>query len=365
LPANIEIVAPLPQEIPVREDLWLDATPGGTLWLWNKGVVARWEGDAWQVVLSDPPGRVLGVDDQGHVWAISEGHDEISVWDGDAWITYGPDEGWTPVNDIWWAYVRGPVADAVGRLWFVTSQGVRMFHEGHWTVYSLQDLGLPDQPEDDLVLSLQVVVAPQSRTVWVGSCYWGGPGPFGGEGLRWLVDPEQGWQGTDSPVAGGCAQTIHIDDTEIVWAGVDGVLWRHDPQSQIWSRIDPPQEVPLGMARFGYVSDLLVTPEEDLWVLFGLCGGASCYDDLLYRYRDGTWEQLSETPVYSFLQHLVQGSDGTVWVMGREGIYAGEGMDPVAPLSVGAIAVDETLGRIWFVAGYQGQGALFRIESGK
>ena len=362
LPANIEVVATLPLEIPVREDVWLDATPGGVLWLWSKEIVARWESDAWQVVLSDPPGSVLGVDDQGHIWAIGEGRDAISVWDGHAWIVYGPDQGWAPVSDFWWAYVRGPVPDAAGRLWFVTSQDIRMFHTGQWTVYDLlQDLGYPDQPEYELVLNLQIAATTRSRDIWVGACYWGGPGPFGGEGLRWLGDPGKGWQGADSPVAEGCAQSIHIDDTGIVWAGIDGALWRYDPRSGAWSHTDPPQEVPLGRARFGYVSDLLVAPGEELWVLFGLCGGASCYDDLLYRYRDGAWEQLSETPSDSFLQHLVRARDGTVLSIGREGIYVGEAMDPVASLSVGALAVDETHGTIWFVAEYQGQGTLFRI----
>jgi hypothetical protein len=227
-------------------------------------------------------------------------------------------------------------------------------------------MGMPGEPEEDLVQVLHLVADTRSDDVWIGSCTWGGPGPFGGGGVRWFTNLESGWQGTDSPVADGCAITIRADDSGMVWAGVDASVWRHDTRSQEWFHIAPPEEVPLGRARFGYVSDLLVTPAGDLWVLFGLCGGASCYDDLLYHYRDGVWRQLSETPSYSGMQHLVQGADGAVWVIGREGIYtAGETIHNVAPLSARAFCVDETRGGIWFVASYQGQETLFWIGPGR
>ena len=69
-------------------------------------------------------------------------------------------------------------------MWLVTSSDVRSFDGQNWTVYSAEEMGLPlpDNPEDQWA-TFTLAISPQEDIIWVGQCFWIGPGPSGGSGV--------------------------------------------------------------------------------------------------------------------------------------------------------------------------------------
>jgi ligand-binding sensor domain-containing protein len=230
--------------IPVDEALSgtvkaLVSTADGTLWLITEQDIAKIVGTTLTVYLTGIAGEIAGIDSIGRVWVVNEDGTRISAWNGQAWTTYGVDAGWTPLTVDYYQYVRGGQSDLQGRIWFATSQDVRVFDGNQWTVYTPQEMGMQPSMYDDLETGFEVTVL-RSGMVWVAECDWGGPGPFGGRGIRWL--DEGVWRGASSPVASGCAIAIADDSIGQVWVGVDSNLWRYDPASGAWiefTRLNP------------------------------------------------------------------------------------------------------------------------------
>ena len=72
-------------------------------------------------------------------------------------------------------------------------------YKGFPTEKEKERMGPPVGEDLDIVFGVAIL---ESGTVWVRECEWGGPGPFGGRGVRWF---DGSWHGADSPVASGCA----------------------------------------------------------------------------------------------------------------------------------------------------------------
>jgi hypothetical protein len=349
----------------------LYSSPDGELWAITEEGVARLEGGSWNLYLTDYTGRLAGIDGSGRVWVVSGDGSEISAWygapspdgapsgDGGSWTTYGTDAGWTPLTESWYHYAHGGYSDALGRLWFATSQDVRVFDGERWIVFSPEDMGMGPPVGEDLDIVFGVAIL-ESGTVWVRECEWGGPGPFGGRGVRWF---DGSWHGADSPVASGCATAIAEDGAGNVWLGVEEYLWRYEPASGAWTEFAPP-EPPID-GRFGFLHNLAVDPSGDPWPMIVICGGASCYGSVaLYRVRDGVWNQIGGVAEYDGTQRgPLFGADGTPWVFWGWGVYriVEDTPELMAPLYARSIVMDGS-GRVWFLAWYEGRDWLWMLD---
>jgi hypothetical protein len=226
------------------------------------------------------------------MWMIEESGEAIYAWDGgNNHRTFGLEEGWTPVVDYESPTGHDLLRDENDHLWLVTNQDVRRFDGERWTVYTRQDLGMAPPVADELFQQFKLAYSAVSHTIWVGACDWGGPGPFGGGGVRWFDG--SAWHGADSPVAEGCATEIEETENGRIWTAVDDSLWRFDPADGHWEQFVPPV-LPEGI-RIGYAEELLLDPQGDPWPLFSLCGGASCGNGYVrYHLQDGVWTQIGD-----------------------------------------------------------------------
>jgi hypothetical protein len=352
----------------------LRGAPDGGLWAITAEGIARLADTSWSLYLSDYTGKLAGIDASGRIWVISEDASEISAWDGNSWTTYGADAGWTPLTESWYYYVSGGQSDALGRLWFATFQDVRVFDGERWIVFSPADMGMgpPVHEELDIVFGVAIL---ESGAVWVRECEWGGPGPFGGRGVRWfdgstvdilsaLTTGGSAWHGADSPVASGCATAIAEDDAGHVWAGVEKNLWRYDPASGAWTEFAPPESPVEGM-RFGFIDHLEVDPSGDLWPMIVLCGGASCYGSIaLYRVHNAVWIQIGEVAEFEGAEWgPIFDADGTAWVFWSGGVYRIVEGTPelMASLYARSVVVDDS-GQVWFLAWHEGQEWLWTLD---
>jgi streptogramin lyase len=339
----------------------LITTEDGSLWLTTDKGVVKIADMGLSVYLSDMVGKIAGIDSSGRVWVVNEDMSQIAAWNGKAGMIYGIDSGWTPVSLINYPYVRGGRTDSLGRVWFATSQDVRYLQGNLWTVVTPQEMSMEPSTQEDLMPDYNVFIL-EDGNIWVAECDWSGPGPFGGQGIRWLDNGI--WKGKSSPVASGCATTIAEDSTGHVWAGVENSLWRYDPASDTWEEFTPP-ESPIADMRFGFVNSIAIDPDDSLWSILVLCGGASCFgNSVLYHLQDGTWNQIGEVSEfdYGYWGPLFD-VEGTSWVFWMGGIYRIQGDTPelVSPLA-GRLGTVDGSGKLWLVAPYEGQDALWVLS---
>jgi hypothetical protein len=217
--------------------------------------------------------------------------------------------------------------------------------------------------QQELWATFTVETAERTGTVWVGECDWCGPGPFGGQGVRWF-DGET-WHQPHPSLAAGCATAIKEDDEGRVWMGVEENLWRYDAASGEWTKLAPPTPPVDGM-RFGFADAIALGPSPDPWLAMVLCGGASCYGKtVLYHVHNGAWMQIGEALEYSeALPPLELASDaaGTRWLLWTGSLHrvAEEGvLEPMPGLGLGHQLLVDTTGRLWLAARRHGRAVLW------
>lgn len=364
----LEVSAPVPDQgrplqlIPAEDGLWLVGADG----------LAFFDGQGWQPVpaLIDgaPPARLLGVDEVGRLWALAEDGARIAAASlpgagRSAWSLFGAAQGWEPVDP---GRVRSlPRADRLGEgaggLWLSLGDEVRQFNGLTWQSWGPEDLDLAEPAVEEAEPQMVVAVLDEPAQAWVGVCYWIGPGPVEGGGLR--VYAGEDWRGADSPLEGACVSALERGPDGSLWAGADPALWRYDPGREDWTSFDPPP-APEG-ARFGFTSRLQIDADGRAWPELAICGGASCFaGEALFRVQDGAWQAVGE-PTNGEVQRLFFDSAGNAWLF-RQGqvlvVAEGGALQPAAELNVLAAAQDPT-GAVWLVAGTNGEpAALWRLE---
>jgi hypothetical protein len=360
LPDLFRLVAPIDVDLPGwAQDLQIG--PGGTAWLTTDQAAAKLSGSTWSVYLSDISGELVGVDTAGRAWVVNEDFSEISAWDGTSWTAYAADAGWAPITG-WYRRVDQGQIDASGRLWLSTSQDVRVLDGERWIVFTPEEMGMGPPAFEDLMADFELAVLRDGSEIWVGGCDWGGPGPFGGRGVRWFDG--QAWRGSDGPVATGCVTVIEEDPPGRVWVGVDDALWRYDPVTGDWAQLAAPNFGAADGRRHGFVTDLALDRFGDPWLIIALCGGASCFaHQVPYHVQDGVWTQLAEPREMEFQRVVVDGA-GTPWLFWSGDIYrmAGDTPELMAELFARSITVDAN-GRVWFLAWRAGQDGLWTLDA--
>ena len=355
LPGPLHLVGSIAELLP-GGSARLYGAPDGALWLATDQSVVRLVDGVWNTFLADYTGSLAGIDAAGRALVVSEDGSTISAWDGVSWTTWGAADGWSPLADGW--HVGHGQSDGVGHFWLDTSQDVRLLADQHWTVFTAADMGMGEVGALDLTPVFTIMGRRDGAGVWVTECDWGGPGPFGGQGVRWYDG--QTWHGADSVVASGCANAVASDDAGYIWLGVEADLWRYDPVSDEWARFPLPAEQRAGGTRPGVITSINPDPAGDLWVTFLLCGGASCSTYALYHWHGNAWTQeIAEGWVDA--DALFADAAGARWLVWDSVYRLGAGnLELTYPLLVRFATVDAT-GRLWLVASTAGQDTLWYI----
>jgi len=338
----------------------LQAGAEGSFVLLSESGYSRYQDGVWSGYFTEEVGALVGIDPAGRAWAAARDGSQIAVWEDDAWRSFGSAEGWSPLGEA----LGNPVEPGItigpdGNLWLATAYDVRRFDGARWQVFTSETMEMPPAQSLDLIGSFTLALASQSGELWVGRCDWGGPGPFGGGGIRKYDG--QSWLEAGSEVNTGCVTTIYEDRAGNVWAGVDSGLYRFTPSSASWEQIPLPAAP--AEQRYGFITGLTSGPDGDLWVTLAQCGGASCYvgEDIFHLDGDA-WQQVGETSLEGGQQVLFD-AGGKPWLFSAGSVYqvVGNGLEPVAGLFVQAAATDAS-GNLWLVAQSTGTPTLWKLE---
>jgi len=287
--------------------------------------------------------QMVGVDDFKRMWFFIDGDgSRIYYWDGGLDFVLA-DTGWETVDDVGIVIGQGVVTDSEGHVWLYTERDVRIYDGEQWTIFNMADLGMLTPPYDEIIRNLSLHYLKGIDQIWIASCYWGGPGPIGGGGVRWYDDGA--WKGGGTSLREGCALSVVEDERGWVWMGVDDILWRFDPKTASWRQFPFPE--PTDSKRYRFAGDIAISPEGDPWASFLLCGGASCEDFYRFHRQNENWIPVGTPSFYT--ETLLFDTNGVPWIFGQ-GITRIEDNQsiPVSDLIVEGV-VEDAIGRIWMV----------------
>jgi hypothetical protein len=332
------------------------APADGSVWMITSQSAIRWDGQAWEVVLADGEGFLASVDDGGCLWLLPQDTNEISAWRDGQWTSYGADSGWVSVGTFeqsWWATTPwGVYTDASGTTWLPMERDVRAFDGVRWKVYPLEEMGFPIQETEDISLVHYLATLKDSVEIWVGECYYSGPGPMGGGGVRWFDGHT--WQGEGAPVGSICGSALAVDAQGDVWLGVSDSIWQYEHTSQSWAENRLPETLLLDF-NFTHPIQLIVDQAGDVWVIEQMCGGASCDGPVnLYRIHNGEWSWVTGADYWSSsFKQLVLDGNGQGWLF-WDGMFYQLGDHPLDVItSIDARGVDVSPdGNIWAAVGF-------------
>jgi hypothetical protein len=331
------------------------APADGSIWVITSQKAYRWNGQEWEIVLSENEDMLAAVDDGGQLWVLRQDTSEISVWQGGQWASYSADSGWVDPGFFevsWWATTPWSVyTGAGGVLWIPMEQDVRAFDSARWKGYTLEDMGFPQPEMEDISIAHNIVIADEGAEVWVGECYYSGPGPMGGGGVRWYDG--QTWHGEDAQVGSGCVSAMDVDPVGDVWLGSSDNVWRYDYKGQSWTEYSLPGDMLSGF-NFTHPRQLMVDQAGDVWVIEQMCGGASCDGPAnLYRIHNGEWSLIIDAEYWaSSFKQLVLDGTGQGWLFWEGMFYQldDKPLEPVASIATRGVDVSSD-GSIWVVAG--------------
>jgi hypothetical protein len=247
-------------------------------------------------------------------------------------------------------------------VWLPTSRDVRVFNGKQWNIYTLEDMGFSPPEMEDLGVIHLLTMGGGGSDAWVGECYYAGPGPIGGHGVRWLDGKT--WQGADAPVGPTCVPAITADPAGNVWLGAYGSVGRYGYADQSWERYILPKES-LGDFNFAYPRQLIADQSGDAWVMYQLCGGASCSGPAqLYRIHNEEWTLIKEAANWDLpLKHLALDGSGQGWLFwdGEVSRLGGEVSEPAASLLARGVDVSPD-GSVWVVVEEEDGATLWRLE---
>ncbi len=341
------------------------AAPDGVLWVNTHAGWASLYKNKWTLHPETHGSKLVGFDELGRVWLVSEKGEAVSAWDGVRWTKYGPEAGWSPAALPVLPFNERIATDKYRRVWLATRKDVRAFDGQRWTRYRADQIGFAHTQEmieagfSESSYWLTDVAVDREGDAWVADCSWMGPGPLG-HGARWLADG--GWQGKDSRVvATGCIYDIEVDRAGNIWAGVDGDLWRYTP-GQSWKKYPHPPVDPAGRLHWGFITDIALDEAATPWVTLHRCGGASCDTGqyALFHVVGDTWIHILEWQ--GDRADDLAFAWGEAWLCASSGLYRikGETLQKIAgevsPRAACYVEADAA-GRVWLTL--PGQAALW------
>jgi hypothetical protein len=351
--------------VDTTEKVQVRALADGSVNIITSQSILWWIDHEWQVTIVGE-GTLPLIDDDGQLWVLNQDTGEFSVWQGEQWITYAADSGWTDVGSFeqnWWAPAPWSVQrGADGRLWVPMAQDVRAFDGNRWIPYTLEDMEFPIPEIEDIDIVHNLAVAQGGKEVWVGECYYSGPGPMGGGGVRWFDG--QAWHGVDAPVGSTCVFTLYVDPVGNVWLGAYNSIWRYEHDSQSWTEYSLPEAL-LSDFNFSHPRQIIIDQVGDVWVGMQMCGGASCDSSAnLYRIHDGEWSLIIDAAYWgSSFKQLALDGNGQAWLFWEGMVYQldDQPLEPYAQIEARGVGVSPE-GGIWVVAGSGEEASLLVLE---
>jgi hypothetical protein len=328
----------------------LYASDDGTVWLQTEHQIIVLRGNNWEIALDDIPGEILGIDESGLSWTLNSDGSSISSWDGKLWNTYSEESGWNAIGES--SFIKdGPITDQFGQLWIVTSEDLRVFDGHRWRRFIPKDLGLshPLELDEGVLPNIHLKYLQITQELWLGSCNWTGAGPIGGQGV--LRYDGRSWQGINEATSSGCTEVIVEDREGRTWFGLDGDVWRYDPNTGTQNKFVGPPSPFEDSGFFAGVRAIALDAENIPWTDFLFCGGGGCgFGTILYHYENGEWIEIIQE---DFNYHeLVFDQSGGPWLLTPGGIFeiVGNQLElflelPIDPNSV----VKSRGGQVWFL----------------
>ena len=320
-PISNELFQPVFPEKEFPSDLVsiLRASDDGSLWLQTQQQILTFKDNMWEIVLADIPGKLAGVDPYGLIWVINQDGNSISSWDGNIWNTYSEESGWTHLSEYSFVKWR-PIIDQYEQMWIVTSEDLRVFDGQGWECFSPKDIGFthPLEAEEDVLPDLYLKYLARSEELWVGSCNWTGAGPIGGQGVRRYDG--YSWEEINSVFSSGCTEAIEEDGDGSIWFGLDGDVWRYDPETGTQDKFAAPPTPFEGSSIFAWVGNIVVDTDNTPWADLGVCGGGGCgFGTILYHLDQGEWiEVIQEDYTY---HEIFFDQSGNLWLSTPGGIF--------------------------------------------
>jgi hypothetical protein len=321
----------------------LRSLPDGRMILTTSRGYATFEGEDIFLQITGYSQQMVGVDDFERMWFFVDGDgSRIYYWDGGLDFIL-VDRGWKTVEDVGIMLGQGVITDSDGDVWIYTERDVRKYDGRKWTIFGMDDLGMPTPPYEEIIRNINLHYLKGIDQMWVTSCFWGGPGPIGGGGVRWY---ENGvWKGGGTSLKEGCALSVAEDERGRVWMGVDDNLWRYIPKTASWRQYPVPESIE--SKRYRFAGDIVISPGGESWASYLLCGEESCEDFKRFHRQGDEWIPVGEP--YFFTQTLLFDGSGTPWIFG-EGILCVEDNQSkmVSDIIVEGVSTDSE-GTIWMV----------------
>lgn len=344
----------------ILTDIFVSAD--GTKWLVSDRGAARIVGFDKNITLTRFWDAAVGIDDDRHLWVISNNGARISSWDGYSWVHYDEKAGWYPINK--WN-VKNPVADlkvsAKGDIWLVTQQDLRRFVNNRWIVYTIDGMGFNDRIRKAIDVKLAFDIMIDENVPWVGLCYWEGGKPIGGQGVRTYSNG--GWIGVPNISSESCISAITVNDRGQVWLGVNGAIAIVDLITNQAELLIPPSLRAVSDLSYGYVLELPVDEQGTAWPLLGLCGEEDC-GLFSVRYRlDGSGWQLIDDIFPLFRQKLLFDSSGNAWVFTKDAIFAASDTSTHHKADILISGLSQASNQeIWMIGRYENIDAIWRLQ---
>lgn len=344
----------------------LHAPADGSVWVVTNWQALRWDGKAWEVVLSEDEQMLATVDDSGRLWLLQQDQRGITAWQDGQWTTYRDDGDWTSAYSSslagWWAPESWHVVSSpAGTVWMAMAHDLRVFDGENWRLYTQEDMGFLPQEVEDLAAVYQIAIADDEAEAWVGECYYAPPGPMTGQGVRWFNG--QIWQSVEPQIDLTCLSAMFVDSEENVWLASYNTIYQYKREDGSWSSYVLPDTLLLGYS-FSHPRHLIVDHVGDVWVIMQLCGGASCDGPAnLYRIHDGEWSLIIEAEYWRspYKQLLLDGSEHA-WLFWEGTIYQLDGGSLTTIASISTLDADTSPdGQMWLLAAREGDIELWML----
>lgn len=326
-------------------------------WVLTSDLLAYYKSpECWRVIVAAPPGEwMLGMDEQGRVYASGMEGKTISVWQGKTWTIYGKEQGWMPIEAGYFSFravYYSPFSDRDGKIWLATAQDVRMFDGASWHIFTAEDMGMQLPVPGETFPNFQLVYDPITNALWVAECDQNGgwPDSAGGAGVRRYLNGV--WEGADWPLHSGCAQSMALDNDGALWVGLEHNVWRFDPLRGDWANLGTPR--PLEYALFGYPHLIVPDAQGGAWVLEAFPSRSRARPERVYYLQNGHWTLLTDYATGEALWMSAR-ADGSAYLAYNGGLYLLEGGEKKFLTELRIVHGSSIGGHLFFVADTAGK----------
>lgn len=325
-----------------------------SVWLASPYAIGRYQSKSKQfsqINLRDP---VMAFTRDGRAWILPPSGTPLTTWNGFVGESYDHTNSWLPPQGYGLPSPLAPEIsyDFADELWLTTAYDVRRLQGNQWRIFLAQEMGFTLPYRKTLSTSFVVSHSLIQEATWVGTCDWSDGLKAGGDGLR--IYQSGMWEKTDLPILFGCVSTLANDPSGNLWVAINKQLWKYDENQDKWTQLKPPVLNQAAFSNFthGDIKDLMLAPDDSIWVMYELCGQAGCDTrQILYQIKNGSWSSVAES---SYLQPpaFLFDQDSNLWAFtpGQISKLFNKAFKPMANIEWISANTDSD-GNIWVLSG--------------